>query len=127
MRRAKGVVDCVGSGQVGGRIGTRFKVAGVAEKIPTICGFARVAQVISGIHRSPGLSAIKTHNRSDLPAFEYLGKRLSSGEDIGGREGEAMPHVVVAAGILTLRVGAILRYAETGAKVPVRSHVVQGM
>src|SRR5215469_635076 len=103
MRRAQVVAGRVASGQIVDRIGARLEVRRVAEEIPAIGGLSSLAQVIAGTHGSPRLCPIQTNDRSHLPAFEQLGKGFLSRDHVRWGKGEAVPDVIVAAGVLALR------------------------
>src|SRR6202041_74069 len=101
------------------------EIARFAEEIPTVDCFSSSTNVITGIHGAPGLSAIQAHDRNELPSFQELTGKFSSGDAVGEGKSETMANVKVTAGILTAGMRGVLRKAQARAEVPVRTHIVE--
>src|SRR4029077_9820827 len=95
--------------EAGNRSRTGGEVGRVADEIPAIGGLIGSADVIDGVVDGPGLRALQSDDGINLPAFQHLCEGLLPGNRISEREREAMPDVIVAAGVLLLRMVTVLR------------------
>ena len=57
----------------------------------------------------PGLWTLQRHDCIDLPAFQELQGNSRSRQRVGYRQGETMPHVIVATRIFAFGMRAVLR------------------
>src|SRR6516164_7138904 len=99
----------------------------MAEEVPAVNKFAGAADVCAGIDGTPGLSAVDGDDGVDLPAFEQLSPTLDVRDSIRQRQGKAVAHIEVAAGILTLRIHTVHGQAGAGAEIPVSADIVEAV
>src|SRR5215472_2114044 len=105
----------------------RLERGGRAEEVPAVHEFAGAADVGARVNGAPRLSAVDADDGVDLPTLKELREGLDVGNLVSEREGEAVAHVEVAAGIFVLRSGAIHGQAGTGAEIPVGADIVESM
>src|SRR6202040_1674520 len=99
------------------------EVEWIPEEIPATSVLVRPINIVHRVVDGPRLRALQGHDGIKLPALQHLGERLPSRNRIGQGESEAMPNIVVAAGIFLLGMGAVL-WQEL---VLVGRRIVEGM
>src|SRR5580704_18593020 len=106
---------CVGDPRDTSGLG-RLEVRRTSCEIPTVYTLTRAAKISSGVNHAPRLRTKHADDGIYLPSFQQLPVSFHSGYGVCSGKGEPMPHIVIAAGVLALRVIAVHRQAGTGAE-----------
>ena len=88
---------------------SRLEVGGVTEEIPTICEFARAAEIVTSVKRLPWLPGLQCQNGVDLPAFQQLPPCFDIRQGISSRKGETMPDIKIVAAVFATSIEAVFR------------------